>query len=97
MDVCFKFVYELSKIVSTVGKAFSRVPVDFVVSKSMVFRNVIVDITISHLAFVFSQSRVKVLPVSNVGGNLMLFMSRHVHLIACWEVRTRYQFKPIRL
>ena len=51
------------KIVRTVGLTLSRV------GKSIVFRNVIVDITISSRSFVFSQSRVKVsTSLSNVGG-----------------------------
>ena len=42
------------KIVSAVGYTLCRVPVDSVVRKSMMFSNVIVDITISRRSFVFS-------------------------------------------
>ena len=57
------------KIVCTVDETFCRVSVDFVISKLMVFRNVIVDITISSRLFVFSQSRVELsTSLSNVGG-----------------------------
>ena len=44
------------KIVSAVGYTLCRAPVDSVVRKSMMFSNVIVDITISRRSFVFSQS-----------------------------------------
>ena len=57
------------KIVSAVGYTLCRVPVDSVVCKSMMFSNVIVDITISRLSFVFSQSCLEIPPsLSNVGG-----------------------------
>ena len=48
------------KIVSAVGYTLCRVPVDSAVRKSMMFSNVIVDITISRRSFVFSQSCVEV-------------------------------------
>ena len=57
------------KIVSAVGYTLCRVPVDSVVCKSMMFSNVIVDITISRLSFVFSQSCLEIpASLSNVGG-----------------------------
>ena len=57
------------KIVSAVGYTLSRVPVDSVVRKSMMFSNVIVDITISRRTFVFSQSCLQVpASLSDVGG-----------------------------
>ena len=57
------------KIVSTVGYTLCRVPVDSVVRKSMMFSNVIVDITISRRSFVFSQSGLEVpASLSDVGG-----------------------------
>ena len=57
------------KIVSAVGYTLCRVPVDSVVRKSMMFSNVIVDITISRRSFVFSQSRLEVrASLSDVGG-----------------------------
>ena len=57
------------KIVSTVGYTLCRVPVDSVVRKSMMFSNVIVDITISRRSFVFSQSCLEVpASLSDVGG-----------------------------
>ena len=57
------------KIVSAVGYTLCRIPVDSVVCNSMMFSNVIVDITISRRSFVFSQSCVEV-PASlfDVGG-----------------------------
>ena len=52
-----------------VGYALHRVPVDSVVCKSMMFSNVIVDITISRRSFVFSQSCFEVpTSLSDVGG-----------------------------
>ena len=46
----------------------SRVPVDVVVCQLMMYRNVIVGITISRGSFVFSQSRVKVsTSLTNIG------------------------------
>ena len=57
------------KIVSAVGYTLCRVPVDRVVRKSMMFSNVIVDITISRRSFVFSQSCLEVpASLSDVGG-----------------------------
>ena len=57
------------KIVSAVGYTLCRVPVDSVVRKSMMFSNVIVDITISPRSFVFSQSCLEVpASLSYVGG-----------------------------
>ena len=57
------------KIVSAVGYTLCRVPVDSVVRKSMMFSNVIVDITISRRSFVFSQSCLEVpASLSDVGG-----------------------------
>ena len=57
------------KIVSAVGYTLCRVPVDSVVLKSMMFSNVIVDITISRSSFVFSQSCFEVpASLSDVGG-----------------------------
>ena len=57
------------KIVSAVGYTLCRVPVDSVVRKSMMFSNVIVDITISRRWFVFSQYCVEVpASLSDVGG-----------------------------
>ena len=57
------------KTVSAVGYILCRVPVDIVVRKSMMFSNVIVDITISRRSFVFSQSGHEVpASVSDVGG-----------------------------
>ena len=57
------------KIVSAVGYTLCRVPVDSVVRKSMMFSNVIVDITISRRSFVFSQSSLEVpASLSDVGG-----------------------------
>ena len=57
------------KIVSAVGYTLCRVPVDSVVRKSMMFSNVIVDITISRRSFVFSQSCLEVpASLSAVGG-----------------------------
>ena len=47
-------------VVRTVGNTLSRVQVDSVVCLSMVFSNVIVDITISSRSFVFSQSDVQI-------------------------------------
>ena len=44
------------KIVSAVGYTLCRVLVDSVVRKSMMFSNVVVDITVSRRPFVFSQS-----------------------------------------
>ena len=56
-------------IVSAVGYTLCRVPVDSVVRKSMMFSNVIVDITISRRSFVFSQSCLEVpASLSDVGG-----------------------------
>ena len=58
------------KIVSAVGYTLCRVPVDSVVCKSMMFSNVIVDITISRRSFVFSQSCLEVpVSLSDVGGS----------------------------
>ena len=52
-----------------VGYTLCRVPVDSVVRKSMMFSNVIVDITISRRSFVFSQSCLEVpASLSDVGG-----------------------------
>ena len=48
------------KIDSAAGYTLCRVPVDSVVCKSIMFSNVIVDITISCRLFVFSQSCVEV-------------------------------------
>ena len=57
------------KIVSAVGYTLCRVPVDSVVRKSMMFSNVIVDITISRRSFVLSQSCLEVpASLSDVGG-----------------------------
>ena len=57
------------KIVSAVGYTLCRVPVDSVVRQSMMFSNVIVDITISRRSFVFSQSCLEVpASLSDVGG-----------------------------
>ena len=57
------------KIVSAVGYTLRRVPVDIVVHESMMFSNVIVDITISRRSFVFSQSCLEVpASLSDVGG-----------------------------
>ena len=57
------------KIVSAVAYTLCRVPVDIVVRKSMMFSNVIVDITISRRSFVFSQSGLEVpASLSDVGG-----------------------------
>ena len=57
------------KIVSAVGYTLCRVPVDSVVRKSMMFSNVIVDISISRRSFVFSQSCFEVpASLSDVGG-----------------------------
>ena len=57
------------KIVSSVGYALRRVPVESEVCKSMMFSNVIVDITISRHSFVFGQSCVEVpANLSDVGG-----------------------------
>ena len=57
------------KIVSAVGYTLCRVPVDIVVRKSMMFSNVIVDITISRRSFVFSQCCLEVpASLSDVGG-----------------------------
>ena len=57
------------KIVSAVGYTLCRVPVESVVRKSMMFSNVIVDITISRRSFVFSQSCLEVpASLSIVGG-----------------------------
>ena len=57
------------KIVSAVGYTLCRVPVDSVVRKSMMFSNVIVDITVSRRSFVFSQSCLEVpASLSDVGG-----------------------------
>ena len=57
------------KIVSAVGYTLRRVPVDSVVCNSMMFSNVIVDITISRRSFVFSQSCLEVpASLSDVGG-----------------------------
>ena len=57
------------KIVSAVGYTLCKVPVDIVVRKSMMFSNVIVDITISRRSFVFSQSSLEVpVSLSDVGG-----------------------------
>ena len=57
------------EIVSAVGYTLCRVPVDSVVRKSMMFSNVIVDITISRRSFVFSQSCLEVpASLSDVGG-----------------------------
>ena len=57
------------KIVRAVGYTLCRVPVDSVVCKSMMFSNVIVDITISRRSFVFSQSCLEVpTSLSVVGG-----------------------------
>ena len=56
------------KIVSTVGRALSRVPVNVVVCQLMMYSNVIIGITISRGLFVFSQSGVKVCAsLTNVG------------------------------
>ena len=56
------------KIASAVGYTLCRVPVDSVVRKSMMFSNVIVDITISRRSFVFSQSCLEVpASLSDVG------------------------------
>ena len=78
------------KIVSTVGYTLCRVPVDSVVRKSMMFSNVIVDITISRRSFVFSQSCLEVpASLSDVGGlavgafdlvNRSLSVVRFVHV-----------------
>ena len=47
----------------------SRVPVDSVVCKSIMFSNVIVDMTTSHHSFVFSQSCVETsTSLSNIAG-----------------------------
>ena len=57
------------KIVSAVGYALCRVQVDSVVRKSMMFNNVIVDITIFRRSFVFSQSCLEVpASLSDAGG-----------------------------
>ena len=57
------------KVVSAVGYKLCRsVPVDSMVCKSMMFSNVIVDITTSRRSFVFRQSCVEVpASLSNVG------------------------------
>ena len=57
------------KIVSAVGYTLCRAPVDSVVRKSVIFSNVVVDITISCRSFVFSQSCLEVpASLSDVGG-----------------------------
>ena len=57
------------EIVSAVGYTLCRVPVGSLVCKSMMFSNVIVDITISRRSFVFSQSCLEVpANLSDVGG-----------------------------
>ena len=57
------------KIDSAAGYTLCRFPVDSVVCKSMMFSNVIVDITISRRSFVFSQSGLEVpVSLSDVGG-----------------------------
>ena len=72
--VCSKLVNQAFqsqslKIVSAVGYTLCIVPVDTVVRKSMMFSNVIVDITISRRSFVFSQSCLEVpASLSDVGG-----------------------------
>ena len=58
-SLCTSFLLSLL-VVCAVSDAFSRVPVNFVFSYSMVFRNVIPDITVLGRSFVFSQSRFQV-------------------------------------
>ena len=73
------------KIVSAVGYALCRVPVDSVVCKSMMFSNVIVDITISRRSFVFSQSCLEVpASLSDVGGlavEVLALVSRSLSVV----------------